>query len=113
MIEITLERIRVDAIIGVYEFEKEATQPLFVTVSMTLEHDTSAQTDDLKDTCDYDQVIACIDDVVNLKPFELIEAFGKAVKDRVEALENVDSATVLVEKPNAVPRAEMTKVKIS
>lgn len=113
MIEITLERIRLDVIIGVYPHEKVEPQPLFVTVSLVLDSDRSAQTDNLTDTCDYDQVVECIDAVAALKPFELIESFANEVKVRVEALAHVASASVLIEKPNAVPRAEMTKVKVS
>lgn len=113
MIEITLEKIHIDVIIGVYPHEKQKPQPLYVTVTVRLRTDTSAVSDALADTCDYDQIVMCIDETANLKPFELIEAFAYEVKRRVECLQHVGSASVTVEKPQAVPRATMTRVVVS
>ena len=113
MIEIKIERIKVDTIIGVYDFEKESKQTVYVSLAVVLSSDISAISDALADTCDYDTITKEVLHIGESKQFELIEAFAGYVKQRVETFSNIGSVTVTVEKPAAIPQAETTKVIVS
>jgi dihydroneopterin aldolase len=68
-------------------------------------HDAGIRTDQLADTIDYTQVVACIRDVCEGHRFNLIEALAAAVADEIIERFDVSRVRVRVRKPEVVLEA--------
>jgi 7,8-dihydroneopterin aldolase/epimerase/oxygenase len=72
---IILKNLRVHTVIGVYDEEKTGPQALRLDIELTLKNRQSSVTDRLRDTVDYDQVIAHIRRFATQHQHELLERF--------------------------------------
>jgi 7,8-dihydroneopterin aldolase/epimerase/oxygenase len=76
---IFLREIRVDALIGVYEWEKRVPQTLQLDLEIALPNSRAGQSDKLADALDYSEIIAHIRNVLTSRHFNLIEAMAEHV----------------------------------
>jgi dihydroneopterin aldolase len=72
---ILIKNLRVDTVIGVYEFEKKAPQPLRLELELHLDARRPARSDALVDTVDYDAVVAHVREYARRQRCELLERF--------------------------------------
>ena len=68
-------------------------------------HDAGIRTDQLADTVDYTQVVACAREVSDSRRFNLIEALAAAVADAIVERFDVSRVRVRVRKPEVVLEA--------
>jgi dihydroneopterin aldolase len=97
-----IEALKVDTVIGVYEWEKTIQQTLQFDIEMSTDTRQAAQIDDLSKTVDY-AVVA--DDVVKLakeNQVELIETVADMVADKILKDYPVESVKVTLRKLGAV-----------
>lgn len=97
-----IEALKVDTVIGVYEWEKTIQQTLQFDIEMRTDTRQAAQIDDLSKTVDY-AVVA--DDVVKLakeNQVELIETVADMVADKILKEYPVESVKVTLRKLGAV-----------
>lgn len=79
-----MDRLRLKDLIlfpklGVYDFEKEAVQKIFVDVELGLDLSTAAHEDRVGATVDYSSVYAAIQDVSKRRKYHLIEALAHEI----------------------------------
>ena len=79
---IFIERLRVEAVIGVYEWERRIRQPLLFDLEMSADVARAAASDDVADTLDYKAVSHRIAEFAETSRFQLVETLA----DRVAAL---------------------------
>lgn len=72
---IILKNLRVATLIGVYDFEKDAPQALRLDLELALKTTAASLSDKLRDTVDYDAVVAAIRRFASGKGHELLESF--------------------------------------
>lgn len=72
---IILKNLRVATVIGVYDFEKGAPQGLRLDLELALKSASASLSDKLRDTVDYDAVVAAIRRFASSKAHELLESF--------------------------------------
>ncbi len=97
-----IEALKVDTVIGVYEWEKTIQQTLQFDIEMRTDTRQAAQIDDLSKTVDY-AVVA--DDVVKLakeNQVELVETVADMVADKILKDYPVESVKVTLRKLGAV-----------
>jgi len=97
-----IEALKVDTVIGVYEWEKTIQQTLQFDIEMRTDTRQAAQIDDLSKTVDYAEVA---DDVVRLSKqnqVELIETVAEMVADKILKDYPVESVKVTLRKLGAV-----------
>lgn len=73
MDKVFIKQLRVDTIIGVYDFEKQKKQPLFFDVEMHTDIRPAALHDELSKAIDYAAVSAVITQFCQDTQFELLE----------------------------------------
>jgi len=73
MDKIFLRELRVDMLIGVYEWEKQVPQTLQLDLEIGLPNSRAAQTDDIADALDYAEVVRHIQAVLGSRHFNLLE----------------------------------------
>lgn len=97
-----IEALKVDTVIGVYEWEKTIQQTLQFDIEMRTDTRQAAQIDDLSKTVDYAEVA---DDVVKLakeNQVELIETVAQMVAEKILRAYPVESVKVTLRKLGAV-----------
>jgi dihydroneopterin aldolase len=72
-----LDELRVDTVIGVWEWERRVTQTLLLDLELGTDMHCAGRSDDLRDTVDYQAVRDRIVEVTRESRFELIEALGE------------------------------------
>jgi len=82
---VSVRDLRVSAVIGVRDWEREVTQTLTFNVEMSADVRQAAATDDLADALDYSAVARTISSVVSEGRFRLIETAAERVAERLLA----------------------------
>jgi 7,8-dihydroneopterin aldolase/epimerase/oxygenase len=98
---ITLTGLRVRGHHGVFEHERRDGQDFLVDVTVWIDLDAAARTDELADTLDYGALAARVAEIVRGKRRNLIEAVAAEVAEDVMADQRVHATEVTIHKPNA------------
>jgi 7,8-dihydroneopterin aldolase/epimerase/oxygenase len=96
---VSLRDLRVEAVIGVYDWEREIEQTLTFGVEMPADVAKAAATDDVADTLDYSAVAQTVEAVVTEGKFQLIETAAEHVAQRLIADYGLAWVRVEVVKP--------------
>jgi len=79
MDKIFLDEVRLDLIIGIYEWERKVPQTIQLDIEIGLPHSRAGQSDDVTDTIDYGAVVARIRETVAERHFNLVEALAEHI----------------------------------
>lgn len=104
--------IEVDAIIGLYHFERHEPQKLRVSLELELDIRMAAAEDEASLTVDYDQAVKIATDILVNGEFRLIETGAEEVAQAILATHKVDAVTVELIKPDAIPGPPEAGVRI-
>lgn len=76
---IFLRELKVDTLIGVYEWEKRVPQTLQLDLEIGLPNSRACKSDDIADALDYAKIIAHIQSVLRSRHFNLLEALAEHI----------------------------------
>lgn len=111
---IVLSGLRVFGRHGVFDHERADGQYFLVDVTVWLDLDAAAASDDLADTLDYGVLAHRVADIVGGEPCRLIEAVAGRVADDLMAFDPRPSAVeVTVHKPSAPIDLEFADVAVT
>jgi 7,8-dihydroneopterin aldolase/epimerase/oxygenase len=68
--------LRIDAVIGVYEWERQIRQTLILDIEMAVDLDRAAASDDIADAVDYKAVSDRLRAFVGASDFQLVETLA-------------------------------------
>ena len=97
---------------GVFEQERRDGQDFVVDITVWIDLDRAAHTDDLADTLDYAELARRAYAVVAGPPRKLIETLAGAIADDVMGDERAHAVEVVVHKPAAPMPFEFTDVAV-
>ncbi|MEJ6475696.1 dihydroneopterin aldolase [Pseudoalteromonas piscicida] len=112
MDKVYISQLHVEAIIGVYDFEKESKQSLYFDVEMLTDITAAARHDDIHLAVDYAKVSERIIAHTQAKPVELLETLVEQLAAIILAEFNVQQVLIKVSKPAAVSQAQTVGVEI-
>ncbi len=112
MDRVFIEGLKVDAVIGVYDWEREITQPLVFDIEMATDIKPAAASDDLSLTLDYFAISQKVTEFVQQSSYELIETLAEAIAQLIMQDFGVSWLKIKVSKPGAVPNAGNVAVQI-
>ncbi|AYM40624.1 dihydroneopterin aldolase [Mycobacteroides chelonae] len=98
---IELRGLKVFGYHGVFEHERREGQEFSVDVTVWLDLDTAAATDQLTDTLDYGELAQRAAAIVSGPPRNLIESVAGAIADDVMTDARVHAVEAVVHKPDA------------
>ncbi len=113
MDKVFINRLQIDTVIGVYNWEKEIQQRLFLDLEMDWDITKAAATDNYEHALCYETVSKRLIELVSAKPVELIETVAEMVADCLLREFNVTQVKVRVNKPGAVKQAAGAGVEIT
>lgn len=112
MDRVFIEGLKVDALIGVYDWEREILQPLEFDIEMATDIQPAAAGDNLELTLDYFAISQAITELVKGSSFKLIESLAEAISELIRHQFHICWVQVKVSKPGAVPNARNVAVQI-
>ncbi|MBV8929651.1 MAG: dihydroneopterin aldolase [Mycobacteriaceae bacterium] len=98
---IELRGLKVRGHHGVFESERRDGQDFVIDITVWIDLDRAAASDDLADTLDYGELAQRAADIVGGRPRKLIEAVAGDVADDVMRDDRVHAVEVVVHKPQA------------
>jgi dihydroneopterin aldolase len=108
-----LKGLRVECILGVYEHERQKKQTVIVDVEFDYDFARAAASDAIGDAVDYDHVAAAVSELAGRREFQLIETMAEATAGMLlERLTKVQAVRLEVRKPEAVPAAACSFVRL-
>ncbi len=76
---IFIEDIKVQSWIGVYDWERANLQSLVLQLELGIPNKDACHTDDLRDTVNYAEVVACVRSSLRTQHFLLLEALAEHI----------------------------------
>lgn len=104
--------LRIDARIGIYEWEKRILQKIRVDLEMAWDNRQPAASDDIKDTLNYKTASKRVVQLVESQHYELVERLAETIATTLMQELNIPWIQVTVGKPGAVKGASEVGVRI-
>jgi 7,8-dihydroneopterin aldolase/epimerase/oxygenase len=102
MDKVFIEGLEIDALIGIYDWERRIRQTLRFDLEMGFDNRTPAATDNIEDTLNYKAVSRRLVEVVSQSDYGLVETLAERCAEVVLAEFNVEWLRLKLSKPGAV-----------
>ncbi len=102
MDKIFLRELKVETIIGIWDWERKIRQTIVIDLEMSADIAKAAATDDIKDTLDYKGVAKRVQQFVSDSSFQLVETLAERIAGIIRDEFNVAWVRVKVHKPGAI-----------
>jgi dihydroneopterin aldolase len=109
---IFLADMRVDAVVGIWEWERKIRQVVSIDLEMGTDIRKAAATDSIDDTLNYKNVAKRVQQFVADSQFQLVETLAERIAEIVLAEFDVPWVVVRVNKPGAIRGARDVGVRI-
>jgi len=104
--------LKIDAVIGIYEWEQRIQQKICVNIEMGWDNRPAAESDDIKDTLNYKEAANLIKALVAKSEFKLVEALAEHIAELLLEKMNIPWVRVTLGKPQAVTDSLEVGVRI-
>ena len=103
MDKVIIEGLQVDAVIGVFDWERQILQPVIVDLELGCDICRAAQTDNIEDAVNYKAVCDLVSALIIDTKAQLIERLAVLICDKILAeYSAVQQIKVTVRKPTAI-----------
>lgn len=103
MDKVIIEGLQVDAVIGVFDWERQILQPVIVDLELGCDICRAAQTDNIEDAVNYKAVCDLVSDLIIDTKAQLIERLAVLICNKILAeYSAVQHIKVTVRKPTAI-----------
>jgi len=112
MDKIFLDELKVDTIIGIWEWERRIRQTVVIDLEMSADIARAAASDDVADTLNYKSVAKRIQEFVADSSFQLVETLAERIASIIRDEFDVAWVKVRVNKPGAIRGSKAVGVMI-
>jgi dihydroneopterin aldolase len=112
MDKVFLRDLRVETIIGIWEWERRTTQVVSVDLEMAADIRRAADTDAIDDTLNYRDVAKRLISFIESSEFKLVEALAESVARIVVCEFDVPWVKVAIGKPGAIAGSREVGIEI-
>ena len=109
---IFLRELKVDTLIGVYEWERVVPQTLQIDLDIGLPNSRACQSDDIADALDYADIVKHLKEVLASRHFNLLEALAEHIAQILLKDFNAPWVKVSVAKLQAIRGSKMVGICI-
>ncbi|WP_426661550.1 dihydroneopterin aldolase [Rhodanobacter aciditrophus] len=107
-----IEDLRIDAVIGIYDWERRVRQTLSFDIEMAFDNTVPAASDDIAHTLNYKDVSKRLIDYVGASSFGLVETLAERCAAIIREEFGVSWVRLTLSKPGAVRGAKAVGVRI-
>ncbi|WP_227429567.1 dihydroneopterin aldolase [Psychrobacter sp. I-STPA6b] len=108
-----IEGLKVETVIGVLEWERHITQPLFIDLTMAVDMNRAAYSDDVADTVSYKSVCDDVTLWCQQEQAGLLERLAVMIAEKLLTQYPISQVTVKIAKPTAITEAKSVGVQIT
>lgn len=112
MDHVFIEGLEIEALIGIYDWERRIRQPLVFDIEMAFDNRVPAASDAIEDTLNYKAVSKRVVDYVSQSDFGLVETLAERVAQIILQEFGVQRVRLKLSKPGAVRGARAVGVSI-
>jgi len=113
MDKVLIEGLRVNAVIGVFDWERQIEQPILIDIVMLVDTRAAAASDDLNDAVNYALASEQITELTQSLQPQLLETLADRLAEMLlNNYSTVESVQVRVKKPLAVKSAQAVGIEI-
>jgi len=112
MDHVFIEGLEIEALIGIYDWERRIRQPLVFDIEMAFDNRVPAATDAIADTLNYKAISNRVVEYVTQSSFELVETLAERVAQVILTEFGVQRVRLKLSKPGAVRGARAVGVMI-
>ena len=112
MDRIFLSELKVDTIIGIWEWERRIRQTVIIDLEMSVDIAKAAASDEVADTLNYKSVAKRVQECVAESSFQLVETLAERIAAIVRDEFDVAWVSVRVNKPGAIRGSKAVGVQI-
>lgn len=105
--------LKVEAVIGVYEWERVITQPLLIDIALETDISRAAESDDVSDALNYKAVCDDVSAWCQTIQAQLLEHLAGQIADNLLAKYATHKVTLSIAKPTAIKPADAVGVQIT
>ncbi|WP_166252755.1 dihydroneopterin aldolase [Marinobacter salicampi] len=109
---VLIEGLAVEAVVGVYEWEREICQQLLVDLELAWDNRAPARQDDITKALDYGTVCECVSAFFAGFQPRLLETAAESLAEQLQERFGVVWLRLVIRKPGAVPQARSVGVSI-
>ncbi|MCP5093311.1 MAG: dihydroneopterin aldolase [Gammaproteobacteria bacterium] len=102
MDKILLNELKVETVIGIWEWERKIRQTVVIDLEMSADIAKAAETDDVEDTLNYKSVAKRVQAFVADSSFQLVETLAERIAGIIREEFDVEWVKVRVNKPGAI-----------
>lgn len=112
MDKLFLRELEIQAVIGIWEWERRITQKVSIDLEMAADARAASSADRIEDTLNYRDVAKRLIEFVGGTQFELVESLAEAVARVIVEEFNVSWTRVSVAKPGAIEGSRTVGITI-
>ena len=112
MDKVFIKDLEVEAVIGVYDWEREVRQLISINLEMNFNTKKAGRSDRIDDALNYKNISKCIIELTESSKSKLIESLAQKIAKAVLSEFPVSSVIVTVEKPGALRGSKSVGVTI-
>ena len=112
MDKVFIKDLEVEAVIGVYDWEREVRQLISINLEMNFNTEKAGRSDRIDDALNYKNISKCIIELTESSKSKLIENLAQKIAKTVLSEFPVSSVIVTVEKPGALRGSKSVGVTI-
>jgi dihydroneopterin aldolase len=112
MDKVFIRGLSIEAVIGVFEWEKQVQQPLIFDLEMDWDITQAAETDDLQYALNYAAVTDRVIEFVQANQYDLLERLLVQLAETLRQEFSIPKIKIRVEKPAVAPHAQAVGLEI-
>lgn len=109
---LSIEGLKVDTTIGVYEWEREVKQSVIIDLVLEIKNTNSAFKDSIEFAVDYTAVSEVVSNLVRSSSYLLIESLAEAIVRQILKEFPIRKVRLKLSKPSAIQKAANVSVYI-
>ena len=110
---IIIEGLKVDTVIGCFNWERQIIQPLMLDLTIHNDLNQAAQSDELDDTLNYAQICELAAQVIQQAKPKLIEHAAQLVLEKLFLVfPSIESIIITIRKPEIIAQANAVGIRL-
>ncbi|MBF0265336.1 MAG: 2-amino-4-hydroxy-6-hydroxymethyldihydropteridine diphosphokinase [Gammaproteobacteria bacterium] len=109
---IFIQELEVQAIIGLYDWEREKTQALIISLEISTDFTNAIDSDSLNRNIDYAKIVHDIEQIAKDNQFLLLEPFAEKIAQHILSKYCAKDVHLQINKPEAIKQAKGVGIKI-
>jgi len=112
MDKVFIKNLEVEAVIGIFQWEREVKQLISIDIEMEFDNKSAAKSDDIKDALNYKFVGKRVTAFIKKSKYQLVETLAEKISQVILTEFPISKVKITVSKPGAMRGSDSVGVSI-